>query len=770
MLRLWLACLLIGICAAVIAVLVDLIAQSAYELRVGMCEAASPGRDRYVVWLASAALSALVATGLLKVVPAAAGSGLPEVKEAMSGIILFDSFSSLCLLIKPLSLALAIASSLSIGKEGPFIHCACCVAYLLVNGGWIRFSSLVKEQRELEGLVAACAAGVVCTFGAPVGGVLFSAEITSTGSYSIEHLPRAFFCVTLSLAFVLTAARPILLNFGQRDPLSLFTTSFEPHEFSPFEILAFALQGVLAALVSALVLKAVQAASVIRPWLKRDSGIFAPSVVAMLCSACNLALSSGQCRGVYTDGGSGTLGKLLSRSPEGANGSLPDVLPLPTQSMLILVIFGLVKLYLLSPLSLAMPTPTGVFLPTFVGGAALGSAYGSALRSLLPSLFASSLPGHFAVTGAAAVACASTRTMSTAVVTIELTGQLSLQIPVLVATTTSYLVARLLGTPSLFDAFVAIKKLPGATTKGVPLSADGPLSTSSLTLNAPPVQKHLEHIAVPRHVSRRQLSALLQESSSGWVFSGVSLVPIVRSAASPYLLGCIHADILHQLAAEPVSRRSSVAEAEEEDAPRRYSLNPPTRVPPMRMPPTRMPAKYDDADQLLRGERGLGALKEPLVAADALGEVSGGGRVGGGADGGGGVGGARGGASSTIAAVAGDDLIDILEDSHGFPRDGVDLAPLTVTPHARLARLSSLLRLLGASTAFVVAEGLLVGYATRVTLFHVESHLFDEKDRNAKGRLGSSPSRASISVADPPRGGVEAIQPVTQGATTERWK
>jgi H+/Cl- antiporter ClcA len=187
-LRLWAACVIIGVSASIIGVLVDLMASGLYEVRVGLCEAVDDPLQRYAVWLGTAAVTALGAAALLKVVPAAAGSGLPEVKEALSGIVLFDAFSTRVLMIKPLSLALAIASSLSIGKEGPFIHCACCVAYLVVSRGVINFSHHVREQRELEGLIAACAAGVVCTFGAPVGGVLFSAEITSTGTYNVEHV------------------------------------------------------------------------------------------------------------------------------------------------------------------------------------------------------------------------------------------------------------------------------------------------------------------------------------------------------------------------------------------------------------------------------------------------------------------------------------------------------------------------------------------------------------------------------------------------------
>ena len=60
-------------------------------------------------------------------------------------------------------------------------------------------------------------------------------------------------------------------------------------------------------------------------------------------------------------------------------------------------------------------------------------------------------PGHLAVCGAAALTAAVTRTTSTGVVALELTGQLSLQLPLLVATTTAFLVGGALGAPSVFD-------------------------------------------------------------------------------------------------------------------------------------------------------------------------------------------------------------------------------------------------------------------------------------------------------------------------------
>jgi chloride channel 2 len=47
-------------------------------------------------------------------------------------------------------------------------------------------------------LCAAVAAGVCSTFGCPLGGVIFSIELTST-FYMVSNLWKAFFCATIAL-------------------------------------------------------------------------------------------------------------------------------------------------------------------------------------------------------------------------------------------------------------------------------------------------------------------------------------------------------------------------------------------------------------------------------------------------------------------------------------------------------------------------------------------------------------------------------------------
>ena len=102
-----------------------------------------------------------------------------------------DGFlSPATLLIKSLCLPLAVASGLSLGKEGPLVHVACCVGDLIMrpvvalsgNGGESDSFRLtvtsadvpLSSARQREILSAAAAAGVSVAFGAPLGGVLFS--------------------------------------------------------------------------------------------------------------------------------------------------------------------------------------------------------------------------------------------------------------------------------------------------------------------------------------------------------------------------------------------------------------------------------------------------------------------------------------------------------------------------------------------------------------------------------------------------------------------
>jgi len=109
----------------------------------------------YILW---AVLYALLAVLLVRVfAPYASGSGLPEIKTILSGFIIRGYLGKWTFLIKVIGMMLATSAGLILGKEGPFVHVACCCgnifSYLFPKYG-------KNEAKKREILSAASAAGV----------------------------------------------------------------------------------------------------------------------------------------------------------------------------------------------------------------------------------------------------------------------------------------------------------------------------------------------------------------------------------------------------------------------------------------------------------------------------------------------------------------------------------------------------------------------------------------------------------------------------------
>lgn len=115
----------------------------------------------------------------------AAGSGIPEIKTILSGFVIPHFLDFKVLLVKAIGATFAVATGMCLGKEGPFVHISTCVGYLIASC----FPKYRENQRKMrEMLSVACSAGLSVAFGAPIGGVLFSYEVShdTSGSISCE--------------------------------------------------------------------------------------------------------------------------------------------------------------------------------------------------------------------------------------------------------------------------------------------------------------------------------------------------------------------------------------------------------------------------------------------------------------------------------------------------------------------------------------------------------------------------------------------------------
>jgi chloride channel 2 len=147
-----------------------------------------------------------------------------------------------------------------------------------------------------------------------------------------------------------------------------------------------------------------------------------------------------------------------------------------------LFLFFLYKL-IFTALSVSLPLPVGVTTPIFATGALLGRWYGEILQKFFPKV----VPGAYAVIGAAGFSAGATRTVSTALLVFELTGQLHYMLPVLLVTLISYAVSASFS-PSVYDLVMQIRGFPYVPT----LEGDSYKKTAANVMQKKPLTLTLE--------------------------------------------------------------------------------------------------------------------------------------------------------------------------------------------------------------------------------------------------------------------------------------
>jgi H+/Cl- antiporter ClcA len=239
--------LLLGVSSTIMAASVDKAIDLLTSAKISLSNEAGGFFSSYLMWTGSSLVCCFLSAAFVQYLgPSAAGSGIPQMKCVLAGVQIHDYLSLRTLVAKVLSLVFALAGGLSIGKEGPYVHVASCIAHQLCR---LRPFRRLRQNEQLrrQVLAAACAAGVSATFGAPVGGVLFSIEVTAS-YYSIAHLWKAMF-TSVCGALVFKISRDYgslklfdLTDFAAQDLGDLFFNG---------EMTAFAILGVLCGLLGA---------------------------------------------------------------------------------------------------------------------------------------------------------------------------------------------------------------------------------------------------------------------------------------------------------------------------------------------------------------------------------------------------------------------------------------------------------------------------------------------------------------------------------------
>ena len=184
---------------------------------------------QFFLWVSLPTFLILFSTGFVHILaPQAIGSGIPEMKVILRGVVLKEYLTFKTLVAKIIGLTATLGSGMPLGKEGPFVHIASIVAALLsklctsFQGNENYFIELKNisspgiygnESRKSEMLAAACAVGVACCFGAPIGGVLFSIEVILHSDWLTQNSTSSDW-LTLNTTHIDCLTLPSLILIG----------------------------------------------------------------------------------------------------------------------------------------------------------------------------------------------------------------------------------------------------------------------------------------------------------------------------------------------------------------------------------------------------------------------------------------------------------------------------------------------------------------------------------------------------------------------------
>ncbi|NXA56179.1 CLCKB protein, partial [Nothocercus julius] len=527
----WYFLFALGVLMAMISFMTDLIVFRLYEAHRWLYqEIGDYAVLKYLSWTMYPVALAAFSTGFSQsITPHSAGSGIPELKTILTGVMLEDylSIRNFGAKVVGLTCTLACGSTVFLGKVGPYVHISAMLAAYL---GKMR-TSVTKEYedkfKQNEMLVAAQAVGVATVFGAPISGVLFSIEVMAS-HFAVRDYWRGFFAATCgAFMFRLLA----VLNSEQETIIALFKTDLKlDFPFDLRETFFFLALGVVCGAVACAylfcqrwLLGYVKENRVTARLLRTDKPIYTVLVVLLLASvtfppglgqfmASQLTMKE-YLVSLFDNRTWAELARAEPARGPGGPGQLWQEWCHPSFWMLIL--------------ATTLPLPAGYFMPIFVYGAALGRLAGETVAALFPQGITMGypvVPGGYALAGAAAFSGAVTHSVSTALLACEASGQLAWALPITAAVLAANGVAQK-WQPSFYAGTIIVKRLP----------------------YLPPIRsRHMAsyRVLVEQFMSRRVLS-LAKTAAFGEVLAALTAdadaadFPVVESAELPTLVGTV---------------------------------------------------------------------------------------------------------------------------------------------------------------------------------------------------------------------------------------
>jgi chloride channel protein, CIC family len=336
------------------------------------------------------------------------GSGVNQTKAAL---YIYNGFISFRTVIgKFITSALAIGGGFSLGPEDPSLQIGAGVASMIS-----RHLRLSRERLRMFAPIGA-AAGLAAAFNAPIAAIVFVVEEV-IGQWSAAVLGS----IVLSAFASVVVARWF---WGAEPMFRVPSVSLR----DPRELLAYTVLGIVGGVAALIFSKAL---GYLRPRLRR---------LPRWTMFCQPALA-----GLMV----GAIGYLGAPQVMGAGYGAIDQAMHGEFTWKFLLVLGLLKI-LATTLSFTSGMPGGMFAPTLFIGAMLGASIGTFEKVFFPH-FSVSI-GSYALVGMGVLFAGFLRVPLTSVfMVIEVSGNYSIVLPVILANTIAYLLARSLQPVPIFE-------------------------------------------------------------------------------------------------------------------------------------------------------------------------------------------------------------------------------------------------------------------------------------------------------------------------------
>lgn len=398
--------------------------------------------------------------------PHAAGSGVPEIKTVLSGVVIRGYLNSWAFITKVIGLAFSVASGLNLGKEGPFVHLVSVLSNMVATS----FSELRDDFVLLmEFITVGTAAGVAVAFNAPIGGVLFAFE-EAASYFPNRVLWRSFFAAALA-ELTLKAMNPFFNGHAVMFEID------HTIKWYWFELVIFFFIGALGGVLGSIFIHFNVKYSKLRihhPVLKKSPII---EVLAIILLTVLLQYPIPFLRFTNTQ----LLTALFDECPQlgesEGNASAFVCQPDGKSFMLVLVYATIAKLFL-TTLTFGARVPAGLFIPSMTIGACAGRLIGLITERQVAAFpdwffFRECLstskcvhPSMYAVVGASSTLAGVTQvSVSLVVIMFELTGGLSHLLPIMFGILAAKVICDRSHLEGIYDMHINIKRYPYLDSK-----------------------------------------------------------------------------------------------------------------------------------------------------------------------------------------------------------------------------------------------------------------------------------------------------------------